>query len=583
MVTRPVPEQCLGDRYVLREQVGRGGFGIVWRAHDNLLRRDVAVKAIEFPTILDDAEQAVIRTRVLREAQAAARLNHPGLVTVFDVIEEDGRPLIVMELVRAPTLADLVARQGPLAEQRAAAIALDMLNALGAAHSQGIIHRDVKPANVMVSDAGHVQLGDFGIAAVIDDPKLTNSGNLAGSPSYMAPEQAENQPPTAATDLWGLGATLYFAVEGRPPFAEPGAIATLTSVVGAPHRPLVRASALAPLIDALLAKRPAGRPSAAETRRRLTEVIAGPTPVAPGDSTSTVEFDPSGDWTPPPTSAAQSTSRGGTETASTGTPGPDPTAATSATSPDVPPLPAPDPVAAPPGERVATVGPDRIARAPHQPRRGVSSRVGVPLALGIVVLAAVLVATLSAGRSNDGAPSTAGKGSPATSPVTSAGAPAGAGKARSTGTANVPGDWVRYQDPTTGFAIAHPPNWTVSTDGTLTDFRDPSSGAYLRVDHREPPGPSPEGAWYEFEPTFSARNAAYKRVQITPTTYQGYRAAVWGEYTYSGGGADLRAVDLGFIAGNHGFALNFQSNASAWDRLQPVFDAFKASFKAPTS
>ncbi|MDQ6946397.1 MAG: protein kinase [Actinomycetota bacterium] len=580
-MTRPVSEQRLGDRYVLREQVGRGGFGIVWRAHDNLLRRDVAVKAIEFPAILDEAEQAVIRGKVLREAQAAARLNHPGLVTVFDVIEEDGRPLIVMELVRAPTLADLVARQGPMAEQRAATIALDVLNALGAAHSQGIIHRDVKPANVMVSDAGHVQLGDFGIAAVIDDPKLTNSGNLAGSPSYMAPEQAENQRPTAATDLWGLGATLYFAVEGLPPFAEPGAIATLTSVVSAPHRPLVRASALAPLIDALLAKRPADRPSAAETRRRLTEVIAGATPVAPRDSTSTVEFDPNGDWTPS-ASATQSTSRGGTETASPGAPDPDPTAATSPTTPAVPPLPAPTPVAAPPGERVATVGPDRITRAPRQPRRGVSPRVGVPLALGIVVLAAALVATILAGRSNDGPPSTAGKGSPATSPVTSAGASAGAGKTTSTVTANVPGDWVRYQDPTIGFAIAHPPNWTVSTDGTLTDFRDPSSGAYLRVDHREPPGPSPEGAWYEFEPTFSARNADYKRVQITPTTYQGYRAAVW-EYTYSGGGANLRAVDLGFIAGKHGFALNFQSSASAWDGLQPVFDSFKASFKAPTS
>jgi len=578
VVTRPVPEQRLGDRYVLREQVGRGGFGIVWRAHDSLLRRDVAVKAIEFPAILDDAEQAVIRTKVLREAQAAARLNHPGLVTVFDVIEEDGRPLIVMELVRAPTLADLVARQGPLAEQRAAAIALDVLNALGAAHSQGIIHRDVKPANVMVSDAGHVQLGDFGIAAVIDDPKLTNSGNLAGSPSYMAPEQAENQPPTAATDLWGLGATLYFAVEGRPPFAEPGAIATLTSVVGSPHRPPVRASSLAPLIDALLAKRPADRPSASETRRRLTEVIAGATPVPPVDSTSTVEFDPSGDWTPPPTSAAQSTSRGKTETAPTDAPGPDQTAATSATSPDVPPLPGPDPVPAPPGERVATVGPDRVTTGPRRPRRGVSSRVGVPLALGIVVVAAVLVATLLAGRSNDGAPSATGKGSP----VTSAGASAGAGKATSTGAANVPADWVRYQDPGTGFTIAHPPTWTVSTEGTRTDFRDPSSGAYLRVDHREPPGPSPEGAWYEFEPTFSARNAGYKRVQITPTTYEGYRAAVW-EYTYSGGGVDLRAIDLGFIAGAHGFALNYQATASDWDRMQPVFAAFKASFKAPAS
>jgi hypothetical protein len=122
----------------------------------------------------------------------------------------------------------------------------------------------------------------------------------------------------------------------------------------------------------------------------------------------------------------------------------------------------------------------------------------------------------------------------------------------------------------------------VSTNGTLTDFRDPSSRAYLRVDHREPPGPSPEGAWYQFEPSFAASNPNYHRVQITPTTYRGFRAAVW-EYTYSGGGADLHAVDLGFVTPSHGFALNFQAASGDWNRLQSVFDSFKAAFKAPAS
>ncbi|MDQ6797547.1 MAG: serine/threonine protein kinase [Actinomycetota bacterium] len=596
MVTRPVPEQRLGDRYVLREQVGRGGFGIVWRAHDNLLQRDVAVKAIEFPPILDDAEQAVIRTKVLREARAAARLNHPGLVTVFDVIEEDGRPLIVMELVRAPTLADLVARHGPLAESRAAAIALDVLNALGAAHTQGIIHRDVKPANVMVSESGHVQLGDFGIAAVIDDPKLTNSGNLAGSPSFMAPEQAENRPPTAATDLWGLGATLYFAVEGQPPFVEPGAIATLTSVVNAPHRPLVRAKALGPLIDALLAKRPAERPSAAEVKLRLSEVVAGATPDAPGDSTSTAEFDLRADWTPLPVSTAESAPRPeaatATPEATTATPeaatapvaapGLDSAAAAPAAGAGTRDRPTTDPIAPPVADRPAAVHPaPRAAPSRRRRRDGSRARLAVPLVLGMVVLAAVLLSALLVRGRSDPSPKAA-IDAPVTTSAAGRPAPTGAPKAPANVATNVPTDWVGYQDPATGFAIAHPPSWTVSTDGTLTDFRDPSSGAYLRVDHREPPGPSPEGAWYEFEPTFSARNAGYKRLQITPTTYEGYRAAVW-EYTYTGGGADLRAVDLGFVTANHGFALNFQSTASEWDRLQPVFAAFKASFKAPSA
>jgi len=194
------------------------------------------------------------------------------------------------------------------------------------------------------------------------------------------------------------------------------------------------------------------------------------------------------------------------------------------------------------------------------------------MALAVVVVGGLLVAGRDAKSPTTAAPgSVATNANPTTTVASSSGAPA-----------SVPKDWVAYRDPVTGFAIAHPPDWTVSTSGTRTDFRSPSSGAYLRVDHREPPGPSPEGAWRDLEPAFAGQNANYKRVQITPTTYDGYRAAVW-EYTYAGGGAALRAVDLGFIAGNRGFALNFQTPASDWDRLQPVFAAFKASFKAPTS
>jgi len=286
---RQTADTAVADRYVRREPLGHGGFGVVWRAHDSLLQRDVAIKEIHFPELLGEEEKAHLRERVLREARAAARLSHPGAVTVFDVIEEDGQPFIVMELVDAPTLAEVVERDGPLDVRRAAALGVGMLDALTAAHAHGIVHRDVKPANVMVHESGRVQLADFGIASIIDDPKVTSSGHLAGSPSYMAPEQAENRPAGASTDLWGLGATLYFAVEGEPPFERDGAIATLASVVTDEPRPMRRAGALTPLLRDLLNKDPAARPTTGDVGRRLLDLTADsadPTPTAELDASA---------------------------------------------------------------------------------------------------------------------------------------------------------------------------------------------------------------------------------------------------------------------------------------------------------
>jgi eukaryotic-like serine/threonine-protein kinase len=155
------------------------------------------------------------------------------------------------------------------------------------------------------------------------------------------------------------------------------------------------------------------------------------------------------------------------------------------------------------------------------------------------------------------------------------------GTGTSAGEAPVPDDWVSYRDPQTGFAISHPPGWTIRRNGTLTDFRDPGSGAYLRVDFTRSPGPSPQADWEAFEPRFAAENAGYRRIRIEPTTYAGYPAAIW-EFTYSSGSEELRAVDLGFVTGRYGFALNFQSRSADWDGYQPTFDAFKASFRVPS-
>ncbi len=190
------------------------------------------------------------------------------------------------------------------------------------------------------------------------------------------------------------------------------------------------------------------------------------------------------------------------------------------------------------------------------------------VAVAAAVVAVALLAVVLSGRGDDGGDSDDGGDGQQAQP---------AGES-----ATVPADWVPYADPATGFTISHPPGWTVEVDGSLTDFVDPATGAYLRVDHVEPPGPSPEGAWLDFEPRFAAEHAGYRRIRIEPTTYAGFPAAIW-EFTYGGGGARQRAVDLGFVTGRYGFALNFQTPEADWDRLQPVFDAFKAGFKAPTS
>jgi hypothetical protein len=268
-------ERLIADRYTLQRTLGRGGMGVVWRARDNLLDRDVAVKEVQLPPSLSAEEREALRARVLREARAAARLNHPNVVTLYDVVPEEGRTFIVMELVEAPTLAEVVRERGALPPAEVAAIGLQLLDALRAAHRVGIVHRDVKPGNVMVPpDEGRAKLADFGIASLAGDPRLTSTGLVLGSPAYMAPEQANGQLSGPPVDLWALGATMYFAVEGEPPFERGGAVPTLTAVVNDPPRQMRRAGPLEAVVLGLLAKAPVERPSADQLRPQL-ERIAG--------------------------------------------------------------------------------------------------------------------------------------------------------------------------------------------------------------------------------------------------------------------------------------------------------------------
>jgi len=273
--------RLVAGRYALSEVIGRGGMGTVWLATDRILERDVALKEVTFSVDLTAEERTILRERTMREARAAARLDHPRVTTVFDVVEEDGRPWLVMEHVSARSLQEIIEERGPLAPAAVARIGLDVLEALVAAHDAGIVHRDVKPANVLVERDGHACLTDFGIATTTGDSSLTTHGALIGSPSYMAPERVYGDEPRPPVDLWSLGATLYAAVEGRPPFARGEAMATMMSVVSEHPAPMLRAGPLGPVLTGLLNKDPVARTSAEAARQQLTAVLAGTPPMPP--------------------------------------------------------------------------------------------------------------------------------------------------------------------------------------------------------------------------------------------------------------------------------------------------------------
>ncbi len=279
-------DRVISGRYRLLEPIGRGGMGIVWRARDEVLAREVAVKEVRAPAGLEPAELERLYRRLEREAWAAARVSHRGVVTVYDVASEDGRPWIVMELVRGLSLADVLEAEGPMPPQRAAHIGEQVLAALRSAHDCGVLHRDVKPANVLIANDGRVVLGDFGIASLEGSSAITMTGEVVGSPEFLAPERALGRDPGPASDLWALGVMLYAAVEGATPFRGATPLDTLRAVVDAPLPPPRRAGALEPVLEGLLRKDPAERLPAAEAARMLRVVGAGGTVRASGGPVS---------------------------------------------------------------------------------------------------------------------------------------------------------------------------------------------------------------------------------------------------------------------------------------------------------
>ncbi|MGH9137051.1 MAG: serine/threonine-protein kinase [Acidimicrobiales bacterium] len=287
-----MPGGLLAGRYQLESVIGRGGMATVWCGEDTRLHRRVAVKEITLPVGGDGGDGDDVRERAMREARAAARISTPAAVAVYDVLDEGDGLFLVMELVDGVSLDRLVGTRGPLSPEAVGTIGVRLCDALEAAHARGVVHRDVKPSNVLVpaSPAGRAavveaKLADFGIARVADDPRLTRTGLVIGSPPYMAPEQAEGRAPTQATDVWGLGATLYYAVEGVGPFERDTTMAVLAAVVHEPPRAWVRAGPLGPSLAILLEKDPARRLTIAQARQALAALAEGRQPSLPPTAT----------------------------------------------------------------------------------------------------------------------------------------------------------------------------------------------------------------------------------------------------------------------------------------------------------
>ena len=540
--------------------------GVVHRGRDTLVGREVALKEIVLPSILDDDERAELRSLMLREARTAVGFSHPGAVRVYDVVEHDGAPVVVMEMVYAPTLEQLVRRDGPMAPGRVAAIGLDLLDVLEAAHRQGIIHRHVAPSNVIVPPYGPARLADFGITPFVGDPKLVAGGVVGGVPDYFAPEQVGDRQEGPPADIWGLAATLWFAVEGEPPFVvastaagtRPPATDVLAAIAAGRLRLPHRAGGLGPVLEEMMSADPAGRPDAGSVRGDLraqampnaSDSVAGPSAdrYGAGDGpsgdtgpfrsgTEPGEYEPDED--PPPLEPLVAISRMFS---------PDPAARGAWTPVDL--------------SRGAGLGPHDPAPPPWPiPRRRLRKSATVLCSLVIMVLVALLITNGRLGR--DSPEEVAARNRSDQVVVT------------------VPRQWDTFNDAGSGLALSHPPEWAVTQFGATVRFQDPDTGAYVQVNRREPPGPSPTDYAAEAERARVAEGALeYERIRMVPTKFANSDAVIW-EFTYDADRARQREIDIGFNTQRYGFALEFRAEVGDWSDLQPVFAAITSSFSVP--
>ncbi|MEU3828570.1 serine/threonine-protein kinase [Streptomyces sp. NPDC029080] len=506
----------IAGRYRLADSIGSGGMGRVWRAHDEVLHRKVAIKELTAALYVSDSDQAVLLARTRAEARAAARINHSAVVTVHDVLEHDGRPWIVMELVEGHSLADAVKERGRVEPQEAARIGLWVLRALRAAHTAGVLHRDVKPGNVLLGTDRRVLLTDFGIAQIEGDSTITRTGEVVGSVDYLAPERVRGHDPGPASDLWALGATLYTAVEGRSPFRRTSPLSTMQAIVEEHVDEPRQAGSLEPVIAALLRKDPAQRPDAGEAERMLAEVAEGR---RPGSAEAFIPTQTSGVRT------------GGTGTAGYGPPG-HPTGGTAA--------------GYPPGAGLPGTGATAVAAmppvpaggtAPARPRRRLRT-----LAL-VVAAAAVLGGGAAAAFQHWGGqegPSGTGKGAgPAVTAPPASGSPGPDG--------TVPASWQRYDDEW-GFSLYLPKGWSRKVVGVPGEIRQvdytPDGGKhFVRIAIDSSPDFADAKSHQEDLEQQIQRLVDYRRVTMAENTYRDCKGSLW-EYTWT-----ALAKDPPYVAG----------------------------------
>ncbi|WP_369383525.1 serine/threonine-protein kinase [Streptomyces sp. cg36] len=528
----------LAGRYRLGDTIGRGGMGKVWRAHDEVLHRTVAVKELTAALYVAEADRVVLHARTQKEARAAARITHPGVVTVHDVLDHDNRPWIVMQYVDGPSLADAVkeSESGRIGAREAARIGLHVLGALRAAHAAGVLHRDVKPGNVLLARDQRVLLTDFGIAAIEGDSTITRTGELVGSIDYLAPERVRGGQPGPASDLWSLGATLYTAVEGESPFRRSSPISTMQAVVNEEPRPAANAGALAPVITALLRKDPDERPSAEEAERMFLEAMEGREPK------SAHEYVPTRQVSEGELHAAN---------AAAGTSGTVRTPAPEAVAPA--PLPAP---------------------APRRRRRG--RTVALVVALAALIGAAAGFAAL---KFNDGGgdETPAVSKSPDTRPS----------KTPKAGDASVPAGWRRVKDPL-GFTLFVPEGWRRQMDGKEVDYTPDNGRHYVRVSVSKPDFENPYMHQLNLEKALEKRLPKYQRLTLHSNTFRDQvNSSLW-EFSYvekKGFPGKRHAIDQMYFSddGTTEYAVYMSGPESDWAEMREQFDTVLRGWQPPPS
>ncbi|MER7056051.1 protein kinase [Streptomyces sp. NPDC000351] len=538
--------RLVAGRYRLGETIGSGGMGRVWRAHDEVLHRTVAIKELTAALYVSESDQAILLTRTRGEARAAARINHSAVVTVHDVLEHDGRPWIVMELVEGRSLADAVKEDERVEPREAARVGLWVLRALRAAHTAGVLHRDVKPGNVLLADDGRVLLTDFGIAQIEGDSTITRTGEVVGSVDYLAPERVRGHDPGPASDLWALGATLYTAVEGRSPFRRTSPLTTMQAVVEEEATEPRYAGALGPVISALLRKDPATRPDVTETEQMLAEAAEGRRSNAAQAYVPT-RYSGSRGQSDTPRPGAPGPAGGTTATpyqpmtgpTSVGPPAGGPTAVGS-TAMGHPPVGGTAPMGHPPmGHATGGTVPMGHTPAGHPPTGGTPQR-SRRRRLRTLVLIVAVAALIGAGtavllqqRGRSG--TEAGPGtteSPSASPSPSASATSGKAPGGS-----VPAGWVRRDDPV-GFSLYLPEDWQrvpFDEDGELQqiDYTPDNGNHFVRIAVDTAPDYSdPYAHQLDLDLQLQQRLVDYRRVGLERTTYRDHDSARW-EYTWT--------------------------------------------------